>query len=52
MVDHQLDSVEAIPDDLIEAWFDDQVEDWVDIYAGFQDACCQDTDDDGCSGNG
>jgi hypothetical protein len=45
------DSVEAIPDDLIEAWFDDQVENWLDIYAGFQDACCQNAYNDGCSGN-
>ena len=56
-VDDRTDSVEDIPDDLIEAWLDDQVEDWLDTYTGFQDACCQDTDDDGwsgvgCSGNG
>ena len=51
-VDDRTDSIEDISDDLIEAWLDDQVEDWLDIYAGFQDACCQDTDDDGCSGNG
>ncbi len=51
--DVDVDSVEAIPDDLIEAWLDDQVEDWLDVYTGFQDACCQDTfDDNGCSSDG
>ena len=30
----------------------DQVEDWFDVYTGFQDACCQDAFDDGCSGIG
>ena len=59
-VGDRLDSVEDIPDDLIEDWLDDQVEGCLDLYAGFQDACCQDAyetgwscgGDDGCSGKG
>ncbi len=59
-VGDRLDSVETIPDNLIEAWLDDQVEGCLDLYAGFQDSCCQDAyevgwscgGDDGCSGNG